>query len=154
MTASSMRAMFPEEVNFRSSRNAKPENSQFCKYVLSVTNEFFISGKNGNIKTAVPDIIPMRNTILRRFLTIISNPGKNISGKNFTSTANANEKPATKEGIIFLRKGCEVSLGGPADLFSAACFNSSKRTSRKKKMPAPSMCPEAAISSTGKGCHA
>lgn len=151
--ARSMREMCPEAVRSLKRRKAKPENSQFCKYALSVINEFFISGRNGNIRTAVPDMKPMRNSVLPRFVVTINKPGRNISGINFIITADAKKKPARRGFVTFSRTRCCLISAGRGCLMSV-CFSKSKIVMRKKKMATPSICPEALISITGRGCQA
>ena len=151
--ARTKRAIFPEDVISRRLRNNNPENSQFRRYVFKVTNILLRSGKKGSVRTVHPTRIPIRNNMMIRLLTKINKAGRKINGSSFTKIAKLKTKPAdnTNSPFFVKRSADTPNLFG---VQTPACFISRKSAINKKKIAAPSIWPEAAISMTGRGCHA
>ena len=116
-------------------------------------NIFCKSGEKGNIKAAEPTKMPVRNNITPRLPTKRSRVGRKIDGKSFTKTAKPKAMPDDNASRPFFAGDTENTLDRFKPL-PADCFARRRSAARKKKIPAPSTCPEAAISITGRGCHA
>lgn len=121
---------------------AKFENSQFAKYTASVLNIFITSGKNKkNRETMIETKPEIKNNLVFLF-KVIKKRGKRMIGNIFIR----NEQPKAMPEKINLIFSFKVS-------FDFLKNNNNKADNRKNIVP-ESICPEAAISITGKGCHA
>jgi len=97
--------------------------------------------------------MPARNSATLRPPAKRSKGGKKIAGKSFTRT----EKPKAMPDDNATRPFFAAVTGSESDCFElcpAVCLAIIRSAAIKKNIPAPSTCPEAAISTTGKGCHA
>jgi hypothetical protein len=144
--ARNRREILPDDVKSLSVLKAKFENSQFFRYMLRVSKMLYRSGIKGIVRIVILAMTPRpKNSLLNRAVTI-KKQGRRNSGYSFTSVAVPSAEPAKKRKLLSFKDD---------NLFSVSFIDCRKyMVRRKKNIPAPSICPEDAISRTGRGCHA
>jgi len=140
------REILPDDVKSLSVLKVKFENSQFLRYMPKVLKMLHRAGIKGTVKIETLRINPILNNIHLPLPTIARNRGVKKKGYSFTNAAVPKKKPEIKMKTCSFRKV----------IFFPVCKADCKirMLKRRKKIPAPSICPEEAISITGSGCHA